>query len=508
MKITNSHWDGSKFPPRQWQAEALPLALNAIESQDSGDAPRPIIRAVMGAGKSVLIAEVVRSVRPERGECVVITAPTQKLVRQLSATVAERIGPYSVGQYYAQRKDFNRPVIVACNDSAESLAESLRSLGKSVALLICDEAHRTETEGYLFAAEELDPVAMLGFTATPWRSGSEALSLFDQMIYEYGPDQAIRDGVVVPWKIQPWIGDPEQSIDQCCLKMIQTAADDDLGPGVVNACSIEDAEKFAAKITEELSLPAAAIHSHQSDSEQDRLIEDLRRGDLHCLVHVSLLQEGVDMPWLRWGCLRRDVKSTVRFPQEVGRFLRADKGKTEAVLFDPNDLFSKMKLTLPSALSGEIIEDEELPPVELAVEAVQRERDREPEPLLIRGRPEAMDALSAYIRQVTVAFDTEGIIEQRVSRGSWRKSPPTQKQVDLLWRLKWTLNTDFIDDIPWRHRTALAWCIEYREHLRRGEVSDLIEVLHGLKSEMSWPLFVERMATAPDVDPDMIGQTA
>lgn len=488
-------WAGSKWPPREWQAQALPKALASIRAQAEGEGePRPVIRAVMGAGKSVLISEVIKQCPPDRGEVVVVTAPTQKLVRQLSATIANRVGVYSVGQFYANRKDSNRQVIVACMDSASTLAEALGHLGKRVGLLIADECHRTEAEGFLEAAEELNPISQLGFTATPWRSESgKGLSLWDTLIHDYGPTQAIADGVVVPWLVKPWKGDLGLSIDQICLEQIESAVKDRLGPGVVNAISVDDAEDFAAQLRER-DVKAQAIHYQISDHDQERLLRELERGDLNCLVHVSLLQEGVDMPWLMWGCLRRKVQSTIRFPQEVGRFLRAHPGKERAILFDPHGLFGQMKISLEAVLSGDIEEDEDKPPIELALEEVEEVMKAPQEPRSIGGRPEVMDGLGAYIRQLVVAFDAAGIIDQRVRKSRWREDPPTDKQISSIWKVKWVLNTHFIPEIPMRHRAAMAWAVEHREFLNKGQASDLLDVLFGMKTVKRWPELAERMA--------------
>lgn len=492
-------WAGAKFPPRQWQAAALPKAVEAVRAQGEGEAPAPVIRAVMGAGKSHLIAELIKQCAPERHERIVVTAPTQKLVRQLSATIVQRVGGYSVGQFYAKRKDVNRPVIVACMDSAGKLAQALGRLDKEVALLISDECHRTEAEGFLEAVESLAPVRRLGFTATPWRSESNSgLSLWDALIHDYGPAEAIRDGVVVPWKLVT--GWPEDiPIDEVCLEMITSAVEDDLGPGVVNAISVEDAEGFA-DILRAAGVRAQAIHYQLGDEEQDRLLRHLEIGRLDCLVHVALLQEGVDMPWLRWGCLRRNVQSTVRFPQEVGRFLRAHPGKDHAVIFDPRDLFETMDLDLEAVLSGDI-EPEDKPPITLALEEVEDaiEAEEAGETRVVSGNAAVVDAMGRYIRQLVVSFDLAGIIDRRKGSRSWRKHTITPKQVKAIWKMKWVLNSAFIPGIPWKHRRALAWCVEYRSFLNKGQASDLLDLMYGLKHVKRWPELADRMADASAV---------
>ena len=44
-------WDNAPWKPRRWQQEALPVAIDALKA-----GKKPIISAIMGAGKSVLLA--------------------------------------------------------------------------------------------------------------------------------------------------------------------------------------------------------------------------------------------------------------------------------------------------------------------------------------------------------------------------------------------------------------------------------------------------------------------
>jgi hypothetical protein len=493
MRISNSRWIGAPRSPRDWQKEALPIALDAIESGDRG-----IIRAIMGAGKSILISEVCRSCTPDRDEAVIITAPTQKLVRQLSATVAERIGPFRVGQYFAERKEFDRPVIVACVDSTMTLAERLADHGISCALWIADEAHRTEADTIHSAMQALSPERALGFTATPYRASSgESLTLWDRLIFDYGPREAVRDGVVVPWKTV-FADDARADIDETCIHMISSAIADGLGPGVVNAVTIEDAEAFAVELTAR-GIRAEPIHSFKSSREQDAMLARLQRGDIDCVVHVSLLQEGVDMPWLKWLCMRRPVKSRVRFAQEVGRVLRAFDGKEYATVFDPHCLFDALKLDYEAVL-GMAFDDEDKPPVELALDAIedaQQELDLPDDG--IRKRPRVLDAYGAYLRQLILAFYMSGYVDNSAStKRAWQADHITEKQAATIWSMKWTLHTHFIPEIPWRHRVALAHVVERRQELSKGHAADLLTILFALRQRRAWPELAEKMSTAID----------
>ena len=139
----------------------------------------------------------------------------------------------------------------------------------------------------------------------------------------------------------PWQGE-SVDIDTACLAMIRDVMRS--GPGLCNARDIVDAEAYAAILTAN-GIKAAAVHSRCNRADVTATMDRLKQGELACVVHVNMLAEGVDYPWLMWLCMRRPVQSRVRFCQEVGRVLRACDGKTKAILLDPHDLMNRFSLS-------------------------------------------------------------------------------------------------------------------------------------------------------------------
>lgn len=345
-KAFSSVWDQIGIEPRAWQEKALPVAMEAISAGVSG-----IVQAVMGAGKSMFIAAVVAETLGCGAKCVVVTTPRKSLVKQLSQTLAKHLPLGYVGRYFSQHKEPARPVIVACDASTDRLAESLARLGRSVDLWIADECHGSEADRIHTWVNAVKPLHRLGLTATPQRAKkTEGLTLWDREIFRYDASDALRDGVVVPFEVIHWRGDPSVAFDDAMIAMIQEWAH--VGPGIVDASDIEDAIAFSERLLEE-GISCAEIHSKMSEGAIEQRLRDLKSGNLRCLVHVSLLKEGVDLPWLRWMGLRRQVASKVYFAQHVGRVLRADKGKQIAYILDPGDLFSRHKLNLEAILEPE-----------------------------------------------------------------------------------------------------------------------------------------------------------
>lgn len=479
-------WSGAPWQPRAWQRDALPVIEEALAG-----GRRAVVSAVMGSGKSVLLTEVAARARA-RGQRVLITTPTQKLVRQLAATGRSRftdMGPLAhgvVGAYFAHAHEGHADIVVACNASVPRLVAE----GHRFGLWIADEVHKTESTEFHVAAEALEGIPALGFTATPYRSNeSESLRLWDEVVYRYTPADALRDGVIVPWRIVPWDGDGSDDLDDVCLEMIAAHAE---GPGIVNAKSIEDAEAFAAELSSR-GVACEAIHSRLADGQREDLLDRLEAGELGCLAHVNLLAEGVDLPWLRWLCLRRPVGARVRFQQEIGRALRAAPGKSHAVFLDPHDLFGTFGMSYREALGW---------PEEGDAEG---EGQDGPSPLtrdgqlaLSLGGPAlavATDPVSAYCRRLLLVMQAIGAAgEGKIQSSSWRRMASTAKQQGALRRM-----AGLAGRLPEAHVEVIRDLIGRRAaDLTRGAASDLLDLLMSLRTE-PWPEGAEADVLGADI---------
>lgn len=442
------------------------------------------------SGKSValsaIVAHVARHLRPDQR--IVVGTSSVKLVHQLAADLRTACGARVVGQFFTGKKQIARPVIVACYDSFPLLAERLAAAELSVLTWVADEAHKTETPDVLAAVEALSPLTRVGFTATPYRSTrGETLSAFDVLGYSYGLGDALRDGVLVPYDVVNWDGTGSDDVDDILMRQIPAHT---AGPGIVSALSIEDAQQYAARLTA-AGIPAAAIHSKLDRGTQDSLLSDLQHGDLRALVHVSLLTEGVDLPWLRWLACRRPVRARVRFAQEVGRVLRTMRqpdqwgNKTIATILDPHDLFGRLSLTGTAEL-GE------------AMAGLDREKPDAPEkppefdlpdlPGLERDMPPAVavDAISQWARRLLLNLQAAGLVQHHDDdqEDGWRSREVTPRQLGALKKLRrWR------GAIPHPHREAVEWLTDERRavELSRGAASDLLDVLACCRNQSRLP---------------------
>jgi superfamily II DNA or RNA helicase len=428
---------GAPWELRKWQAEALPIVIDALKARRS-----PLVAAFMGSGKSILLAELIRQTREIPGQTVVVATPKANLVRQLAGTMRKALGPASVGEFYASAKQADRRVVVTTYQSLSALVQALGQCGRIPCLLVCDEAHRTAADAAsesIVALEQLKQgrhLARMALTATPFRSeDKERLALWEDVVYRYGYRDGIRDGVIVPWRVFGWDGTgfEAKDTDNISIKMLDTAAvDADIWPCLANARSIADAEQFAAKLCE-AGYPAAATHSRLSRKEQDERVEMLRTGALKVLVHVSMLVEGSDFPWLKCLLMRRHTQAKVRFVQEVGRVLRSHPGKTEGIIIDIFDLMGKMGMDHPDAL-GEALEsnlDEDA-----IEEEEEEERERDNGPVNHPAVPSM--SLGQWLEEVLQSLHIGGHFEYQPPRAEWEV---TDRQIaaveNMAYALRW-----------------------------------------------------------------------
>ena len=450
------------FKLRQCQIDAV----NAIEQHADND---PVAWMVMGSGKSVTIAELANRIAPHHN--VVVTVPTQELVRQISDTIQSH-ARVMVGQWYADSKQI-RPITVACHQSLHTLPDSLRPDDPYAhargTVWIADEAHKTECETVKTWVERARPRNRIGFTATPYRSSnSQSVSLFRQVVYEYLAADAYRDGHVVKPTI---VHSKEGDLNDVCLDFI---ASQDV-PGVCNAVTVEDAEWFAQELRKR-GVESFAVHYQSNKDAGDA--RDFLSSQTGCVVYVDMLSEGFDCPPIEYLVMRRPTKSRVRFAQEVGRGLRAHPGKTTCRLFDPHDLFLTHDLSFEACL-GEIDVDEPIPTLKLQMELELgiRRAAKEGTDVWGEGMPAtALTAARQYLRQTVLDLKMRKVLDEKVSPGSWRSKPSSNKQKQFVNSLFDSIHPDAV---PEPHRGALEACYHamWTPQFKKGDVTDMIEIL-------------------------------
>ena len=123
------------------------------------------------------------------------------LVEQLTVTLTERLGE-GVGVFYTSGKDVSQRVIVTCHPSFAACLTALTKAGRRVVVWCADECHKTDNPQILQPAATIADVPRIGWSATPYKSDpdpSKGLTLWLHELDRYSIDDALADGVLVPW---------------------------------------------------------------------------------------------------------------------------------------------------------------------------------------------------------------------------------------------------------------------------------------------------------------------
>jgi hypothetical protein len=257
------------------------------------------------------------------------------------------------------------------------------------------------------------------------------------------------------------------------------------GRMIANALDIDDAERFARMLNRS-DISALAVHSKMSIAERDRRRDMLRAGEVDALVHVATLVEGVDWPWLRVLCLRRQAVqlacdesaynsdeplssggSRVRLVQEVGRVLRACEGKDRATIIDPMGVCSLIGMTHEAAIGGDMIE------------APEAERNNDPEPReqgeYHSPRMRARSQVFAWIAQANQFAAMAGVSEP-TRPGTWRGMKVSPKQLDVL-RAKTGAYMCLPDTVRRVMQAAVREMAEKPDLVTKGAASDALSLI-------------------------------
>ncbi len=459
-------WEGADRPPRRWQAEALLAVQRDLKEKGA----KPLIVAATGTGKATVLGELAWLATARAGsKVVIVSTPTQDLVEQLADTIRARCGDANVGQYFGRRKQADRPVVVCCNPSLGKLA--LEVAPRGCHLLALDEAHQSETALIQSAIPALRPRALIGCTATPYRADSKSLGLFTKVSYRYLMREAARDGVLVNYDIVRPLDHElgtESDVNIVALRMIRESGH---GPGICSAKGITDAIEYAAFLTSK-ALPSEAIHSKLTPTEKTARMAALRDGKIRCLVHDSMLVTGIDMPWLRWLCLRRPTATIVRLVQEVGRGLRTFPGKERLVVLDPYMLIDNITLEHGETVGLEALDEA------LERDIAEREpRDPDAEPAEAKPLPPvvAISAMRAWARNCVMAMVEAELADEPIRAQAWRAGWATPAQLAKLDKMAWASRY-----LPDGVREAVRFTMGLREELHAGEASDLLGMLFAL----------------------------
>ena len=175
---------------RPYQQEAVSAAVRGLREHRS-----VLIVMPTGTGKTQVFVALASMARRGR---VLMLAHRDELVGQAAARVEQMLGIIP-GREKAATHSNGEQIVVG---SVQTLR--LRRLERvfrpdDFSLVVVDEAHHAAARSYRTILDYLSGARVIGVTATPDRTDRQAMGeVFDAVAYEYGIEQALGDGWLVP----------------------------------------------------------------------------------------------------------------------------------------------------------------------------------------------------------------------------------------------------------------------------------------------------------------------
>ena len=227
-------------------------------------------------------------------------------------------------------------------------------------VVIVDEFHHAAATTYAALLDHVQPVELLGLTATPERAdGLPVLDWFDGRIaaelrlwdaidqhrlspFEY---YGVHDGIdltAVPWT-------RGRGYDVAGLTNVYTADDawarrvikeliDHVGaPDSIRAlgfCVSVDHARFMARHFNAVGISSVAVWGNTPDAERRAALRNLEAGEVSVVFSVDLFNEGVDVPRVDTLLMLRPTDSPTLFLQQLGRGLRKAPDKASCLVLD------------------------------------------------------------------------------------------------------------------------------------------------------------------------------
>lgn len=333
---------------RSFQAKAV----DSVEAAIAGGKRRLLLVAPTGAGKTVMLAELVRRI-VGRGGRALLLAHRRELVGQASRKLhAVGLDHGIIAPEFPARPGEFVQVASIPTLHARAVRSNLLRLPPAD-LLVVDEAHHATAQTWRRILEAYPDAAVVGLTATPSRGDGRGLgSLFDCMIECPSVAELIALGYLVPTRVyapaRPDLEGVRIVAGEYNEKQLAERMDRPQLVGDVVSHWHRIAERrrtivFATSITHSAHLAdefgrsgVASAHLDGSTpiAERDAIMARLASGALDVVCNCGVVGEGVDVPDVGCIVLARPTKSIVLYRQMVGRGLRPAPGKADCIVVD------------------------------------------------------------------------------------------------------------------------------------------------------------------------------
>ena len=335
--------------------------LEEIAAARSMGRHQNLLVSATGTGKTVMAAldyaNLVESLNRSR---LLFIAHRKEILDQSQATFRHVLRDHNFGEQWvggSRPKQFEHDFASVQTLNA---ADLVNISSDHFDVVIIDEFHHAAAQSYNRLLEHLQPIELLGLTATPERTDglpilhwfgdriAAELRLWDAIDQQYlAPFSyfGIHDGTDlrdIPWR-------RGQGYEMSSLTSLYTASDawalfvlqefldriDDLSDTrALGFCVGVDHAVHMAKVFNAHGVAAAAVSGATPANERDSALRMLASGEFKIVFSVDLFNEGVDLPTVNTLLFMRPTESATLYLQQLGRGLRRSNGKQSCLVLD------------------------------------------------------------------------------------------------------------------------------------------------------------------------------
>jgi superfamily II DNA or RNA helicase len=356
--------------PRAYQEDAIDAGIQAWKTSE----PAPLMALATGAGKTTIIAELLRRVLNPKRERALVIGHTEEIVDQLFDRIQNQfagdldtffgadnnLAP-GIGVVMGERNVSNARIVVASRQSVHPrrLIQLLRY--GNFDYLIIDEAHHAFADNsygeIIKTLRHANPfLKLLGVTATPiGRNGRALGAVWSKIIYEWLIPQGIAQGYLVPVTrvkvatrvnlsgVESSRGDYNNGklasvLDatnwlELCEEAYATYIAPEKRPTLAFMPSVDMSLKLVRRL-QHSGVHAAHIDANTPKEDRRKIIRDYQEGRISFVSNMGVLTEGFDAPMTGAILQGRPTQSQVLLTQMIGRGVRLHPGKHDCLLID------------------------------------------------------------------------------------------------------------------------------------------------------------------------------
>ena len=356
---------GLQVRPYPHQAEMLE-ALH-VERRVHGR-HRNLVVAATGTGKTVvaaldyqrLAAEWPTSAGSAARPSLLVVAHRKEILEQSLRTYREVLADAAFGETWVggTRPERGRHVFASVQSLAAHGPAQLDP--RAFDVVVVDEFHHAEAPTYRRLLERLDPVELLGLTATPERADgvdvrrvffdgrtAAELRLWDALdadllcpFHYFGVSDG-TDLTGVAWTRGAYDVEGLDRVytgnDARARLVLRELRDKVTDPGAMRAlgfCVSVAHAQYMARVFRDHGVPALAVSGDTPPPERAAALAALRDRTVNVLFAVDLFNEGLDLPDVDTVLFLRPTQSATVFLQQLGRGLRRAPGKAVLTVLD------------------------------------------------------------------------------------------------------------------------------------------------------------------------------